>query len=475
MLTIKQFILLAAFIVSVPSLLTAQFTGFQKIFGDTEKRAVGVASVNLNDEFIFLVGYESSDGDDTQGTLSKLDLEGNLFWTYRFGTRDNDIPRNILFNDKGEIVVVGETQANGASQVSAFVFVFDTSGIELWSEKYNDDYNNIFFNSIKQTTDRGYIICGYITGQGFGNDYYIVKIDEDGDVEWDQTYGGLNNEVGMTIEVLEDGSYVFVGDKQQSAQGPYGIEMMGIDSVGDIKWQSDINDFTNGGVKSMIRNKAGNLFVVGEATPPNRTAFDVFLTEVRSDGQLVWQRFIDASPQSDAGFGIMEIPNESGYMVTGYGFNETTDDTDIMVSQLDPSGVEQHRQYYENPGPDIGYDIKPTDNGSFIVTGVATQNNKPKYFLALDNYLSTSTQEIMKGNLDVQLFPNPVSSESYTLRLSHSVRDAKVRIIHPSGKVISETYSDLLESINLNGLTKGVYWISIQTENGFTSKKIVRF
>ena len=78
--------------------------------------------------------------------MSKLDFQGNLLWTYRFGTRDNDIPRSILINDEGEVVVVGETQANVASQVNAFVYVFDTSGIELWSEEYMDDYKNIFFN-----------------------------------------------------------------------------------------------------------------------------------------------------------------------------------------------------------------------------------------------------------------------------------------------------------------------------------------
>lgn len=471
---IKHYIILAVFVFTIPPLARAQLTGFQKIFGDAEKRAVGVASVNLNDEFIFLLGYESRDGDDTQGTLSKLDFQGNLLWTYRFGTRDNDIPRSILLNDDGEIVVVGETQANGAAQVSAFVFVFDTSGIELWSEQYRNDYKNIFFNNIKQTTDGGYIICGYISGLGFGNDYYVVKTDEGGDVEWDQTYGGVNNEVGMAIEVLEDGSFIFVGDKQQSAQGPYGIEMIGIDSLGDIKWQSDINDFTNGGVKSMIRNEAGNFVIVGEATPPNRTAFDVFLAEVNTEGQLIWQQFIEASPQSDAGFGVMEIPSDNGYLVTGYSYNEATDDTDIMVSHLDPLGIEQHREYYENPGPDIGYDIKPTSNASFIVTGFAIQNDKPKYFLALDNFLSTSRQEIVTQELDVMIFPNPITSENHTLHLSSPIQDAKVYLIHSNGTIISETFFDLLESINVIGLTSGVYGISIQTENGFISKKFIK-
>ncbi|MEO1513470.1 MAG: T9SS type A sorting domain-containing protein [Bacteroidota bacterium] len=461
-------------ILTLPAAMSAQLVAFEKVFGDPGKSAFGVASVTLDDEFIFFLGYESQRGDDTEGTLSKLDLQGNLLWTYEFGTREDDIPRDILLNDQGEIVVIGETQRNGASEINSFVFVFDTSGTQVWAEVYDKDDQNLFFNKIKQTSDGGYIICGYISGEGFGNDYHVVKMDVDGNIEWEQTYGGLNNEIGVAIEILEDGSYVLAGDKQQSDQGPYGIELIGLDPLGLIKWQTDINDFTNGGCKSMILNRAGHLAIVGEAAPPNQLAFDVFLAEVDAqDGQLIWQRFIEASPKSDAGFGIMELPAKDGYMIAGYGFNEGADDTNVMIAQLDPMGNELARRYFENAQLGIGYDIKPVGNASFLISGFATREENPGYFLSLDNCLITTVQE--QAEVEVQLFPNPIPSDQQSLQLSVPIQNAKVRIINASGALVSESQHDHLQSIDLPHPAKGAYWIGIQTVDWSIHKKIIRF
>ena len=125
-----------------------------------------------------------------------------------------------------------------------------------WTRVYNCPGNESA-KSIDQTTDGGYILGGYsysdISGDKTENcqgnhDYWVVKLDATGNLQWQNTIGGDNWDKLKSIQQTTDGSYIFggysssniSGDKTENSQGNYDYWVINIDSIGNILWQNTI-------------------------------------------------------------------------------------------------------------------------------------------------------------------------------------------------------------------------------------------
>lgn len=473
MIKCNQWFLFLFFVLLAP-VINAQMPSFQKIFGDSITSDRGVATLLIDDQIVMLGNTTNPKERDLDIELVSLDMTGAIRWNKTFGTGRNDIVHKMILNTNDEIVIVGEIQNSSATSSEGFVLITDKNGEEVWFETYDDRNKNFFFNDIKETPTGDYIICGAATGNGFGNDYLFVMIDKDGEILWQKDFGNDLNEVGVAIYPLEDGSFFVAGDKQQSDQGPYGIEALGLDSLGNVKWQTDINDFPNGGCKHMIRNQDGQFMIVGEAVPPGQMAFDVILANINADGTLNSQIFVPATNNGDAGFAILELENLDEYVITGYGYNPETNDTDIFISQVNNRGEEIDRSYFKQPGNGIGYDLIATPEGGFIVTGAVFEGNDPQYFLALDYPLTTSTFDQEQINQPL-LYPTLVEEHTQALTLSETIPNARVAIYNVMGVLVGTYESAFLNAIPIHHLESGVYYLQINSQRiNFTEPILIK-
>ena len=84
---------------------------------------------------------------------------------------------------------------------------------EMWSQTYGGTSNDAA-KAMIQTSDGGYALAGYTRSFGAGSyDFWLVKTDEYGDVEWNQTYGGASIEVAYSLVETSDGGYAIAGTK----------------------------------------------------------------------------------------------------------------------------------------------------------------------------------------------------------------------------------------------------------------------
>ena len=91
-------------------------------------------------------------------------------------------------------------------------------------------------NSIIQTEDGGYALAGYTESKGAGRyDAWAIKLDENGEMAWDKTFGGSNEDVARCIIQAEDGGYALAGYTESKGAGRYDAWAIKLDENGNLE------------------------------------------------------------------------------------------------------------------------------------------------------------------------------------------------------------------------------------------------
>jgi Tfp pilus assembly protein PilV len=175
--------------------------------------------------------YQTSDGGyiavgytlSNDGWVIKVDSSGNLLWSKAFGGSSSDILYNVIQTDDGGYIAVGNTYSNNGDisgnhgGYEGWIIKVDSSGNLLWSKVFGGTSAEQL-NSIYQSDDGGYIAVGYaysndgdISGNHGNGDGWILKVDETGNKEWSEVFGGTNYDSFDSIIKTSNGEYITVG------------------------------------------------------------------------------------------------------------------------------------------------------------------------------------------------------------------------------------------------------------------------
>jgi len=165
----------------------------------------------------------------------KLDASGNVQWQKTYGGGSDDEANSIQQTSDGGYIVAGWTGSFGAGSYDFWVLKLDASGNVVWQKTYGGG-NWDWANSIRQTSDGGYIVAGYTESFGAGGaDFWVLKLDASGDVVWQKTYGGGNNdEEAYSIQQTSDGGYIVAGRTDSFGAGRDDFWVLKLDASGDV-------------------------------------------------------------------------------------------------------------------------------------------------------------------------------------------------------------------------------------------------
>ena len=128
-----------------------------------------------------------------------------LLWHKTYGGTDNDEGRCVAQTTDGGYIIVGWTESYGAGSRDVLLIKTDENGEVLWSKTYGGIYDDDG-TGVAQTTDGGYIISGYTWSYGAGAcDVWLIKTDENGNALWNKTYGGTYWDRGWSVAQTTDG------------------------------------------------------------------------------------------------------------------------------------------------------------------------------------------------------------------------------------------------------------------------------
>jgi hypothetical protein len=152
--------------------------------------------------------------------LVKTDARGYEQWNMTFGGTDRDSASSVTQSEDGGYILAGETYSYGAGQSDVWLVKTDSKGYEQWNKTFggiDDDRAE----AVQQTSDGGYILAGGTGSFGPGwSNVWLIKIDTNGNMQWNQTFGGTGGDWAESIQQTSDGGFIIAGTT--TSYGAYG-------------------------------------------------------------------------------------------------------------------------------------------------------------------------------------------------------------------------------------------------------------
>ena len=241
--------------------------------------------IEASDGGYIIVGIgDNSDGDISSNNgnrdiwLLKIDLVGNIVWDKSYGGRCYDSAANILKTEDGGYILLGEYAFD------CWIIKLDKYGNILWDKKYGGPGRE-FTQSIQPTADGGYVIVSLVNERcGETSKYWILKIDAKGNKEWVQTYGGSEHDVPGAIQQTADNGYL-IGGYTESNDGDIGKHIghfdywiVKLDTNGKLVWEKTYGGKKSDSCRDLILTKDGGYMAVGGSER------DFWIIKFSSDG-----------------------------------------------------------------------------------------------------------------------------------------------------------------------------------------------
>jgi hypothetical protein len=261
--------------------------------------------------------------------IIKTDASGSIQWQKDIGGTNGDALTCVKQTSDGGYIL----GANSNSGISGnktdscrggydyWIIKLDASGTIQW-QKTIGGTDNDQVTSISQTSDGGYIAGGIsrsnISGEKTENsrgwdDYWIIKLDASGTIQWQKTFGGSQFEYSPVVHQTSDGGYIIggtsfslaSGDKTSTLWGEIDYWILKTDASGSIQWQKDIGGSASDQLKHINQTSDGGFIIAGQSnsqvsgdkTENTWGSDDYWLMKTDGSGNIQWQESVGGSDQ----------------------------------------------------------------------------------------------------------------------------------------------------------------------------------
>lgn len=198
------------------------------------------------------------------------------------------------------------------------------------------------------TSDGGYAIAGSTSSYGAGrDDFWLVKIDASGNIEWNQTYGDKSFDYAYSLAAASDGGYALAG----------GDLLVKTDAVGNKQWSKT---YEQGSIHSLIALPNGGYILAGAWNYSGNC--DFWLVKTDANGVMEWNRTY-GGPANDYACSVVAASG-GGYAIAG------ATNGDFWLVKTDADGGMEWSQTYGGIGADVACSLVATSDGGYALAGV---------------------------------------------------------------------------------------------------------
>ena len=402
----------------------------------------------------------------------------DIAWQQCYGGSEHDKAYDIIQIPNG-FFIIGETKSSdydvsynhGMSDV--WLIKTDSSGNIVWEKTYGGTKGEGGQTILTAPDSSYYLVCTSVSSDGdisndpypTSSDFWIVKIDKDGEIIWDKILGGNGIDETQNAILTTDYGMITIGQTTSNDgdisifYGFWDIWIVKINSNGEKEW-----DFTLGGTgpelaEAIIQTSDEGYLICGGTINPDgiiqcnnyHGSADVLLVKLDSLRNIEWVNCYGGT-YYDGAFGLLEL--EDGYVFTGYtesndgdvsGFHGIPGDplgSDIWVVKIDFSGNIIWQKCLGGSKGEHARNIFQTEDSGFMVIGQTKSNdgdvvgfhgvagyNYDIWMVKLSNLGELEWQKCLGGDGEEEIYHGVVKKDDYDYVIAGSSD-------YPSGDVV---------------------------------------
>ena len=256
----------------------------------------------------------------------------------------------------------------GNTRLNAFVLKTDPTGSEQWNRTFGGTFSDNRAVSVLQTSDGGYLIAGS-TGTYRDNspDIWLVKVSPQGQEQWNRTLGGTGYEVMVFVQQTADEGYNIIGNTDSYGAGSFDIWFVKIDSNGNMQWNN-----TLGGIGQdkahIVKQVPGGYIIAGRTESYGAGYSDFWLVKTDTKGEEQWNNTYGG--YYNDGADSIQQTRDGGYIIAGMTQSFGAGHNDFLLVKTDSNGTEQWYRTFGGVNHEFNPSVRLSPDGGYILGGL---------------------------------------------------------------------------------------------------------
>ena len=474
---------------------------------------------------------ESNKG-DLDYWLWKMDEKGNLEWQKSFGGNKVDLLQSVALTYDGGFILGGTSSSDKGTvktdackgQEDFWIIKLNAKGQEMWQKTIGGSGMEKLL-SIAPTKDGGYILGGTSSSDrndtkgiddpygkwenSKGNlDYWVVKLDSKGTVEWQKTLGGKYHDELKSIHQTLDGGFILGGYSNSPVSGNKTAPNFGLGDYwvvklnedGNVQWQQTYGGDGDDNLFSLIPTKDGGYLLGGNSnsgatnskSKTNKSGTDFWVIKVDAIGLIQWQDTYDFG-KYDVLTSLVENKDGSfligGYAQSELGNKQKTNKTekadkegisDYIALKIDAEGKERWSKTVGSKGDEVLRKLLETRDGGYLLAGTSNggiSRDKKTAKGGNDFWVVKlrDKEKEEKERITLEAIPNPASSFTNVI-ITFEYKEGTATLYDLSGRSLQTITitGERTVPVELNGLPQGIYVIEIKTDTEKGGVKVIK-
>jgi hypothetical protein len=321
--------------------------------------------IQTSDGGYIAAGMTASKSSSDDVYVVKLNQTGGVEWENNYGDIKEDYAKSIRQTSDGGYIIGGGTRSFNVGLIDYYIIKLDSSGEVQWEKKYGGSQTDIC-ETIIQTRDGGYMAAGQSWQNILEGNIYLIKLDPNGNKEWDKTIGGGLEDGAYDVMQTSERGYIVAGYTRSVTDGSYKVYIVKTDPDGNVEWSRDFGGGSDDQAFSLEQHRDG--YVAAGYTKSYGESSDVYVVRVDLDGNPVWEKIFGGRDTEEVAQSIRKT-SDGGYILAGKTNQYTYGAYDMYLLKLDSNGNEQWNQVFGGENDDYGYCAIQNSKGGFTVAG----------------------------------------------------------------------------------------------------------
>ncbi len=309
----------------------------------------------------YIIAGRYSFGNNNDCYLVKTDQFGNVMWTQSFGEGGTDKANSVQQTSDGGYIVACEKSWN------YWLVKVDRNGDTLWSRTGPEG----FAYDVQLDHDGGYVVLGSTNEFGaLNDDFMLTKYNASDSLLWRQIYNNPGIDWGLAVSPTMDDGYIMVGrhfDMDPNESNGYVVKT---DSIGNILWDYTFGVVGYGSASGVVETLEGDYVVAGTMTTSGVNSTQSIIIKLGAAGDTIWVRTLNALGINHAY--DVRLTSDGGYIVTGMVSPLATVNLAYLLFKMNSDGDTLWTRVYNAHG--LAYatsGLQTTDDG-YVIAGYAS-------------------------------------------------------------------------------------------------------